>query len=81
MKSAFRVQAVVNAIEKIHCRAAIMQHRKFRRIEKAPRTFEVEGRKISGFFVPISDSCIFMRCSELAVGRIDAAGWLVLIQT
>src|SRR5713226_10182918 len=81
VKSVFRVRAVIDAIEDIAGRAAVMQHGELRRVEEAAGTLEVESDEVAQPGAAIADRCILADRAKRSIGRIETTGRFLLVQS
>src|SRR2546421_12864475 len=76
----FGRETVVETVEEVEGRAAIMQHGEFRRVEKTTRPVEVEVEEVARFGIAEGERRFLIDRAERAVGKVDVAGRLLLIQ-
>ena len=81
MKSVFRVRTVIEAIENIPGRAAIVQRREFRRIEKTTGALETKGHEVSDMCVAVTKRSVLAGGSESSIRRAETSRRFLLIQT
>src|SRR5438876_5696901 len=81
VKSVFRVRAVIDAIEDVAGRAAVMQHRELRRVEEAAGTLEVKGDEVSQPGAAITYRCILADRAERSISRAETSGRFLLVQS
>ena len=80
MKRVFRVRAVIDAIENVAGRAAVVQHRELRRIEEAAGTFEVESYEVSQPGGAVTDRSVLANRAERSIGCAETPSRLLLIE-